>query len=131
MTENEAAFDRELAGMRELQAVPVLPYTVTPQCPKCGALRTKLWVALMPSWLRWLAFPNFLIGSFSLGFCRGQFGPTHEVSLTVPGPAESGGLQQQKLEVEMVCAGISEQHLHIHCGTCNNHFLMQTADSGR
>lgn len=56
---------------------------------------------------------------FQVVFCKGNLPPT--ATLRSPDGQQIG-------ELDVLCAGLSSEHLHLHCRTCGHHRLMETKD---
>lgn len=88
-----------------VEVMPVEAFSLRPRCRKCG-WRVGFWA-------------RFFIHGWSAqqwSYCSGNHDSTREVS----------DMFGRKREVEVTCAGVFEEHLHLQCTRCSFHWLMRT-----
>ena len=100
----------ELAELKPLRLKPFERQLKS--CAKCGYRG----LIRLPGWIiRWLDLPY---AHFKVHYCPGGQEP-QKTFPTLLGP---------EVNINMPCAGMTEDHLHCQCGHCGYAFLMETAD---
>ena len=98
------------AELSALKTTMVYPAQVrVPKCPKCGARQWRL-----PAWF--IEMFSMAFTSFDVAYCEGSKGATQTVSIPI-----FGGVA--KTEVDTICAGVAEEHLHVRCRRCHFFFM--------
>lgn len=104
----------------EFKSMSVLPLDGRMICPKCGALR----MPVQPLRWLWLFFGRFLAvhplfwPSIGIQYCPGA-APREQMGVL---PTALG---LANVQIEMVCHGLTREHLHIQCGCCKYVYLME------
>lgn len=100
----------DINSIQELRNQQMVPYQrQLKTCIKCGHGPMRVPGLLV----RWFDLPHTY---FKVSYCRGGADP-HRTVTTWP-----------DVEVEMRCAGIQEEHLHVGCGHCGYALLMETKE---
>jgi hypothetical protein len=106
----------ELDQLEKLNKAPELQrFRIMAGCPKC---HHRCW--RVPGFVvRWLELPWT---RFKVIWCKGGMDPQQDIKMVTV----MGEIQQT---INMACAGIQEDHLHVQCVHCNYWFLMESYDA--
>jgi ribosomal protein L37E len=106
----------DYSEIAELAVMKPVPFQVQMRtCPKCGWGPSK-----RPGFLiRWFDIPH---AAFKVSWCPGS----QDLEKVTKIVTLSGEVDHK---YNPVCAGVSENHLHLSCTHCGFHFLMETRDA--
>lgn len=106
----------EIGDMPEMKTLKPVPYQrQMKSCPKCGWRPMRL----SGVFVRWFDLPHAM---FAVSYCRGSMDPERDITMALPD-------RDVTRTIQIPCAGVHEDHLHVTCTHCKFHFLMKPRDA--